>query len=91
MHAILLGERFSQFAELVSVRSGMPKINRDELAEFKLAVPNTNEQTAIAEVLSDMDAEITALEQKRDKTKLIKQGMMQELLTGRTRLLNKSN
>ena len=45
------------------------------------------EQTAIAEVLSDMDAEIAALEARREKTWLLKQGMMQELLTGRTRLV----
>lgn len=45
------------------------------------------EQAAIATVLSDMDAEIAALEQRRDKTRLLKQGMMQELLTGRTRLV----
>ena len=44
------------------------------------------EQTAIAEVLSDMDAELAALEQRRDKTRALKQGMMQELLTGRIRL-----
>jgi type I restriction enzyme S subunit len=45
------------------------------------------EQRAIAAVLTDMDAEIAALEQKRDKTHALKQGMMQELLTGRIRLL----
>ena len=44
-------------------------------------------QTAIATVLSDMDVELTALEQRRDKTRALKQGMMQELLTGRTRLI----
>ena len=49
--------------------------------------PSANEQTAIATVLSDMDAEIEALERRRDKTRQIKQGMMQELLTGRTRLV----
>ena len=48
---------------------------------------NSKEQTAIAAVLSDMDAEIAALEQRRDKTRALKQGMMQELLTGRTRLV----
>ena len=48
--------------------------------------PDIEEQHAIASVLSDMDAEITALEQRRDKTIAIKQGMMQELLTGRVRL-----
>lgn len=43
--------------------------------------------TAIATVLSDMDAELEALEQRRAKTAALKQGMMQELLTGRTRLV----
>jgi type I restriction enzyme S subunit len=45
-----------------------------------------SEQTAIAEVLSDMDAELAALAQRRAKTRTLKQGMMQELLTGGTRL-----
>ena len=52
-----------------------------------LVPPTLEEQKAIAQILSDMDAEIEALEQKRDKHKAIKQGMMQELLTGKTRLL----
>lgn len=49
--------------------------------------PHLTEQRAIAAVLSDMDAEIEALERRRDKTRAVKQGMMQELLTGRTRLI----
>ncbi len=49
--------------------------------------PTESEQRAIAAVLSDMDAEITALEKRRDKARAIKQGMMQELLTGRVRLV----
>lgn len=49
--------------------------------------PTTEEQTAIAAVLTDMDAELAALEARRDKTRLLKQAMMQELLTGRTRLV----
>ena len=48
--------------------------------------PSVAEQQAIASVLSDMDSEIVALEQRRDKTRAIKQGMMQQLLTGRVRL-----
>ena len=56
--------------------------------EFRDPIPSADEQCAIAVVLSDMDAEIlAALEQKRDKTRALKQGMMQELLTGRTRLI----
>jgi type I restriction enzyme S subunit len=50
-------------------------------------MPDKVEQTAIAAVLSDMDSEIKTLEARRDKTKLLKQGMMQELLTGKTRLV----
>ena len=54
---------------------------------YVLAIPSLLEQQAIATVLSDMDAEIAALEARRDKTRALKQGMMQELLTGRIRLV----
>ena len=54
---------------------------------YTISIPNLDEQRAIATILSDMDAEIAALEARRAKTQAIKQGMMQELLTGRTRLL----
>ena len=61
--------------------------NSEHVGQFRLYVPNDiDEQRAIATVLSDMDAEITAMEQRRDKTIAIKQGMMQQLLTGRVRL-----
>ena len=53
----------------------------------EIPVPPLAEQYAIAAALADMDVELTALEQRRDKTRLLKQGMMQELLTGRTRLV----
>ena len=56
-------------------------------SKITVALPPPPEQTAIAEVLSDMDAELATLEQRRDKTRLLKQAMMQELLTGRTRLV----
>ena len=61
--------------------------NRAHIASIEMRLPGVEEQTAIAAVLSDMDAELSALESRRDKTRDIKQGMMQELLTGRTRLL----
>lgn len=68
--------------------STFDSINSNELAEYKLPLPPTvAEQEAIAEVLSDMDAEIEALEAKRAKYESIKQGMMQELLAGKTRLV----
>jgi type I restriction enzyme S subunit len=52
-----------------------------------ISLPPLPEQRAIAEVLSEMDAELAGLEQRREKTRALKQGMMQELLTGRTRLV----
>jgi type I restriction enzyme S subunit len=61
-------------------------LNKGMVQDFELRLPTLPEQTAIAEVLSDMDAELAALEQRRDKTRALKQGLMQELLTGRTRL-----
>lgn len=51
-----------------------------------IPTPSINEQTAIATILSDMDSELTALEQKLAKSRDLKQGMMQQLLTGRIRL-----
>ncbi|MBK8961044.1 MAG: restriction endonuclease subunit S [Proteobacteria bacterium] len=62
-------------------------ISAASLAAIELVVPPLPEQTAIAAVLSDMDAELAALEQRRRKTQALKQAMMQELLTGRTRLV----
>jgi type I restriction enzyme S subunit len=86
--ALILGSEFSQYAESVSVRSGMPKINREEMSHYSTRVPSSiAEQTAIASVLSDMDTELSALEQRLAKTRALKQAMMQELLTGRTRLV----
>jgi type I restriction enzyme S subunit len=75
------------WVRLMSMRSGQPGINGNEYAKLPLPLPPLPEQAAIAEVLSDMDAELAELERRRDKTRMIKQGMMQELLTGRTRLL----
>jgi Restriction endonuclease S subunits len=62
-------------------------ITRDTLASIKIPLPTKAEQAAIAQVLSDMDAEIEALEKKLEKYKMIKQGMMQNLLTGKIRLV----
>jgi type I restriction enzyme, S subunit len=58
-----------------------------DMKKFKLALPTLAEQNAIAEVLPDMDRELWVLEQRREKTRALKQGMMQELLTGKTRLV----
>ena len=69
-----------------SVGTKVSGISKTNIAKLTLPVPTLPEQTAIAEVLSDMDAELAALAQRREKTRALKQGMMQELLTGRIRL-----
>ena len=63
-----------------------PHIHPVDLIPLQVNLPSVPEQRAIASVFSDMDAELVALEQRRDKTIAIKQGMMQQLLTGRVRL-----
>jgi type I restriction enzyme S subunit len=62
-------------------------LSHGDVEGIECALPAIEEQTAIATVLSDMDAELAALEARRDKTHSLKQGMMQELLTGRIRLV----
>lgn len=64
-----------------------PHIHPVDVMPIEITVPPLPEQAAIAAVLSDMDAELPALEARRDKTRDLKQAMMQELLTGRTRLV----
>lgn len=64
------------------------RISPNTALDIRVAVPiDEKEQTAIAAILSDMDAELAALEARRDKTRDLKQAMMQELLTGKTRLV----
>ena len=79
---------FKQEVEKRSLVNATPqKINMIEIGQVPILFPkNEEEQTAIATILSDMDNEIQTLEQRLAKTRQIKQGMMQELLTGRTRL-----
>ena len=67
--------------------STYPNIRLADYLAVEIPTPPLPEQTAIAEVLSEMDAELAALEQRREKTRALKQAMMQELLTGKTRLI----
>ena len=62
-------------------------LSKGALLEASIGLPLKEEQTAIATVLSDMDAELAALEARRDKTRALKQAVMEELLTGKTRLV----
>ncbi|PIT75281.1 restriction endonuclease subunit S [Limnohabitans sp. B9-3] len=74
--------------ERISKGSTFDSVNSTDVAAVQIAVPNDfSEQVAIAAALSDIDAELSALEFRFKKTLDLKQGMMQELLTGRTRLV----
>ncbi|HUW19434.1 MAG TPA: restriction endonuclease subunit S [Sedimentisphaerales bacterium] len=85
----LLNDRKFLNKMIVNAQGGAQgNIGKGDILEYKAYIPkDKSEQTAIAEVLSDMDAEITALETKLEKYKMIKEGMMQELLTGKKRLI----
>ncbi|MFZ1640169.1 MAG: restriction endonuclease subunit S [Candidatus Contendobacter sp.] len=83
IHYVLLNKKMS---DLVST-TALPSLSGSVLAAIELMLPPLPEQTAIAAILSDMDAEIAALETKLAKARQIKQGMMQELLTGGIRLV----
>ncbi len=80
---------FKPLEEIQRATSGttVKHLSHGDVESIVGQVPELEEQTAIATVLSDMDAEIAALEARRDKTRAIKQGMMQQLLTGRVRLV----
>lgn len=80
-------ENFDKQATRNSVKATVDSLRLPTFKEFEIQSPSFEEQTAIAQILSDMDSEIETLEKKRDKYKSIKQGMMQELLTGKTRLI----
>lgn len=85
----LLGsdEVLKQYKSLAA-GSSVLNLNKDIVGKVVLYFPpSISEQTAIANILSDCDSEIAALEEKRDKYKKIKQGMMQQLLTGKIRLI----
>ncbi len=82
----LLGSLKDRFIGLCS-GSTFLEISSTQVRKFNVAVPAIEEQTAISTILSDMDEEIQALEHRLNKTRQIKQGMMQELLTGKTRLV----
>ena len=79
-------DAFFDFAMANAVGTKMPRGDKKVLVNFEVRLPSVPEQKAIASVLSDMDAEIAALEAKRAKYESVKRGMMQELLTGKTRL-----
>lgn len=83
-----MAEKFGAHAMQNSVKATVDSLRLPTFQNFEIVMPPTaEEQIAIAAVLSDMDAEIAALEAKLTKARRLKQGMMQELLTGRIRLV----
>ena len=79
--------KLSESLGLGKIGSTIPYIKKGNLTEFKFFCPSLDaEQTAIATILSDMDNELQALTQKLEKARALKQGMMQQLLTGKIRL-----
>ncbi len=87
LHAYM-AQYFGAWALQNTVKATVDSLRLPTFQTFEVKLPPTeDEQSAIAAVLSDMDAEIDALEQRRNKTRDLKQAMMQELLTGKTRLV----
>ena len=84
IHMVLTNMKFGKMTRT----SALPSLNSSDIGQVELLIPKTlHEQQAIAQILSDMDYEIETLEEKLKKYRALKQGMMQELLTGRIRLL----
>ena len=81
-------KRQKKYINSIATKTAVPYINKDNCNSIPIPLPPLPEQKAIAEILTDIDKEIEALEKKRDKYKAIKQGMMQELLTGKTRIID---
>jgi type I restriction enzyme S subunit len=83
---VVMSQEVQRQVERITAGSNYPAISAADVRGLRLPVPLVDEQRAIAGVLTDMDAEAEALDARLGKTRGIKQGMMQELLTGRTRL-----
>jgi len=83
----MFGDQVNRQITTLLAGSNYPAINSSDVRALEIPLPSYEEQEAIALILSDMDAEIAALETKLAKARQIKQGMMQELLTGRIRLV----
>ncbi len=84
--ATVLSEPFSVYATAVSFRSGFPKINREEMSEFVAAFPDVDEQERICDILEAIDKTTEIEKEKLSKLQALKQGLMQDLLSGQVRV-----
>ena len=82
-----LDARYDELRELSAGDGGRGGLNLTIIRGLRVFFPSLEEQTAIATILCDMDADIAALESRLTKARHIKQGMMQQLLTGQIRLV----
>lgn len=88
LYYILATDEFFDEIMAYAVGTKMPRGDKSVIKSYKICFPkDISEQQAIAEILSNMDSEIEALEQKLEKYRQVKQGMMQQLLTGKIRLV----
>ena len=88
LYSYTKSRKFIKNLETRSLVNATPqKINMAEIGGVPILIPPVEEQTAIAEILSDMDAEIDMLAAKLSKSRQVKQGMMSQLLTGKVRLV----
>lgn len=87
MYYVLTSRIFNDFLARLQAGSTISHLYQKDFVGFNFEAPPKQEQETIVAVLSDMDAEIAALKQRRNKARDIRQGMMQQLLTGRIRLV----
>lgn len=87
MHYSFIGDYVQNQIETLQTGSALKQLPKGNLGKIEFKLPNIEEQKAISKILSDMDQEIETLKEKLEKYKTIKKGMMQELLTGRIRLI----
>lgn len=79
--------QFRNFVGVILAGSSINNLKSSDIESAEFRIPNLEEQNVIATILSDMDAEIAVQERRRDKIRAIKKGVMQQLLTGRIRLV----
>ncbi len=68
------------------MRTGIPKLNRSELGEYRCGWPSKSEQTQIASILSSVDDKINTQQTELERLQSLKKGLMQDLLTGKVRV-----
>ena len=87
LFALVMSDLVARQIDEVIAGSNYPAISNADVRKLKIPIPSLTEQTAIATVLSDMDAEVQSLDARLTKARAVKEGMMQVLLTGRVRLV----